>query len=84
MSAEVVKYGPHIPAENAAAIIPSNTTDLTAPTRWIIVGTAGNVELDMVGGQTSVVIPLPAGVWPIPAKRVRATSTTALNLVALW
>lgn len=74
------------PAKHAAAVTPSDTTDLTTAARSLYIGGAGNVTLDTVGGETSVLFAgLTAGsVLPVRAQRVRATGTTATNLVALW
>jgi hypothetical protein len=69
----------------AAAVTPSDSTDLPFWASALWIGGAGSVVLDTVGGNTEVVI---AGVaagttLPIAAKRVRATGTTATLIVAL-
>ena len=72
-------------AAHAAAITPSNTVDLPTPAYAIYVGGAGNITLDTVGGETSVLLTaVPAGtVLTLAVKRVRATGTTATALVAI-
>lgn len=73
------------PAGNAAAITPSNTTNLTKVTRGIYIGVAGTVRVITAAGQTVSFVGAAAGtVIPVRAARVTATGTTATNLVALW
>ena len=72
------------PAENAAAITPSNSVDLDYVTRAIYVGGAGNLAVVMKGGDTVTFFGAVAGsVIPIRAARVLATGTTATSLVGL-
>lgn len=72
------------PARDAAAITPSDATDLPRPCRSIYVGSAGNLQVTMVSGATVTLTGLLAGVvYPLRVQRVWATSTTAANLVAL-
>lgn len=69
------------------AITPSNTVDLPdGYTRAIYVGGAGNMVADSANGETSVTFTgLLAGmIYPLRVKRVRATSTTATLLIALY
>lgn len=72
--------------DHAAAVTPSNTADLPQPAYALYVGGAGNITLDTVGGQTSVLFTaVPVGtVLALAVKRVRATGTTATALVALY
>jgi hypothetical protein len=72
------------PAINAAAVTPSDTVDLSAVTRAIYVGTAGDLKVTMLGGQTVTFTAAPAGWHPICATRVFATDTTAEGIVAAW
>ena len=73
------------PAESCAAISPSDSTDLAGGTcRALFVGTAGNLNIDDAFGNTVLFSNVPAGIFPVRAKRVRSTSTTASNLVALY
>lgn len=67
------------------AITPHDTNALTASTRAIYVGGAGNIVLVTSGGDTLTLMAVPVGtVLPIEAKVVKATSTTATNLVGLY
>ena len=77
-------YTPIYAAANAAAVTPSDSKDLTATTRALLVGTAGDVKVTTLGGQTVVIAAAPAGLLPIQATRVWAGGTTATNLTALW
>jgi hypothetical protein len=74
------------PAVNAAAITPSDTTDLTQFTRFLYVGGTGDITVNMAGsGATVLFKAVPVGVvLPIRVSRVLATGTTATNVVALW
>lgn len=74
------------PAENAAAVTPNDSTDLTTATRGLYIGGAGDVVVDMVGGETSVPFTglIAGNVYPLRVIRVRATGTTATDIVALW
>lgn len=71
------------PAEHAASITPNDTTDLTHPTRALVIGAAGNLKVDMAGGET-VTFTAVYGRIPISVTRVYATGTTATSIVAIW
>lgn len=74
------------PAAHAVAVTPNDSTDLSTSSRGLYVGTAGDVVLDTVGGETSVTFAnLAAGTQlPVRVARVRATGTTASNILALY
>lgn len=73
------------PADHAFAITPNDGADLAANTRAIWVGAAGNLNVDMVGGETVLFAGIPAGtLLPIRVARVRSTSTTAASLLGLY
>lgn len=73
------------PAQHAAAVTPSDSTDLTTSARSLYIGVSGDVTLDTVGGETTILFKAaPVGILPVRAQRVRATGTTATNIVALW
>lgn len=72
------------PAERAEPITPDDDNDLPFQTRAIYVGVAGDVSLVPRVGDAVTFTAVPAGtVLPVRADRVRATGTTATNLVAL-
>lgn len=69
---------------NAAAVTPSDSTDLPRPGQLYIGGT-GNVNVITVGGDALIFHGLPAGsVLPVLVSRVLSTSTTATNMRVLY
>lgn len=72
-------------AEGAAAVTPSDTTEL-GPCKALYIGGAGNVAVHTTGRDASVTFfAVPVGtVLPVSARRVLATGTTATNIVALY
>jgi hypothetical protein len=74
------------PAENAFTVSPSNSTDLAHVTRGLWVGGAGDVKVDMHGGDSAVVFPsVPAGtLLPLAVTRVYSSGTTATNIVGVY
>jgi hypothetical protein len=71
------------PARYGAAVTPSNSVNLAAPTRSLYVGTTGNISVEMLNG-TVVFNTVAVGILPVQCTRVNATGTTASNIVALW
>lgn len=72
------------PGKFAAAIAPSDVTDLTAVTRAIYVGSAAGNIVAIINGVAITFVAVPIGILPIQASRVNSTGTTSTNLVALW
>lgn len=73
------------PAEWATAVTPSDSTDLTQVSRALYIGVGGNVNVDTPDGATVVFAGVLGGtILPVRVKRVRATSTTATSIVALF
>lgn len=73
------------PADNAAAVTPSDSTDLAFNSRALYVGGAGNLVVTMAGGGDVTFTAVPAGsILPIRVSRVKATSTTATSIVNLY
>lgn len=73
------------PARNAAAVTPSDSTDLPVFARALTATGAGTVSVDFVGSGSSISLQLEAGAFlPVCVKRVRSTGTTATGIVALW
>jgi hypothetical protein len=71
------------PARHAAAVAPNDSADLPTSSKRLWVGGAGNVALVTVGGDTVVYNSVPAGCYlQVRAARVKATGTTASNIVA--
>lgn len=70
------------PALGAQAITPSDEADLPTPLRAVTLGSTGGT-LSFVSsrdGQTYTTGPLPLGTYPLFARRIRATGTTATGL----
>jgi hypothetical protein len=74
------------PAENAVAVTPHDSTDFVTASRALWIGGAGNISVEMVGGQSAVVFTgIQAGtILPLRVTRVNSTSTTATSIVAIY
>ena len=75
-------------ATYARTITPSdsaNLPDIGTGGMLVYIGGAGNLSVDTMAGQTAVVFTglLAGTILPVVVKRVRSTSTTATNLIAL-
>ena len=79
--------GSAAPAVHAVAVTPSDTVDLVNVSRALYVGGAGDVKVNMLGGESAVVFTaVPAGtILPVRATRVWATTpgSAATAIVAL-
>jgi len=76
---------PDAPSSDAAVVAPSDATPLTFVTKALFVGGAGNVAVIMQGGAAVTFTGVLAGqILPIRVSQVKATGTTATNIVALW
>lgn len=72
------------PAANLAEVTPNDSADLAKATRAINVAASGTVKVTTVRDQ-EVTIYVAAGVaFPVRAKRIWATGTTATDIVAMW
>jgi hypothetical protein len=72
------------PYISAAAVTPSDSTDLTWITRGLYIGGAGNVAVNMADGTTVTFYGCLAGtVLNFCVSRVLATGTTATHIAAL-
>lgn len=73
------------PAQNAVAVTPSDSTDLTYTSRAIYVGGAGDLKVTMNESGTVTFVDVIAGtLLPIRVDRVFSTDTSATHIVALW
>ena len=73
------------PASGAFAITPDDNTNLVRSTRALYIGVTGNLTVDMVNGQTSVLFAnVPVGMFPIRVVRVRSTGTTATSITGVF
>lgn len=72
------------PASRIAVITPSDAADLAQATRALNVAAAGTVRVTTVGGDTADVYVAAGTTFPIRARRVHATGTTATGIRGLW
>ncbi|MGA9772357.1 MAG: hypothetical protein WBV94_25210 [Blastocatellia bacterium] len=73
------------PANHAFAITPADSADIAQVTRGLYVGGAGNVKVDMAGGETVTFTGLAVGVvHALRVKRVYQTGTTATSILGLY
>lgn len=74
------------PAEHAVAVTPSDSTVLSYVTRGLWIGGAGNVKVDMFGGESGVTFSgVPAGtILPIAVTKVYSTNTTATLIIGIY
>jgi hypothetical protein len=72
-------------ATTAALVTPNDSTDLAIGfTRGIYIGGTGNLSVVMIDGQTITFPSVGAGsILPLCVSRIRATNTTATNIIAL-
>ncbi len=72
-------------ARNAETVVPHDT-DVIPPTLALYVGGAGDLKLRARGSnEDAVFVSVPAGsILPVQACYVRATGTTATDIVALY
>jgi hypothetical protein len=65
-------------------IVPHNTNRLAASVRAIYVGTGGSIALVAEDGTEATFVDVPQGtLLPVETRQVKATGTTASNLVGL-
>lgn len=73
------------PPRSAAAVTPSDGTDLAFITNSLYIGTGGTVSVNMAETGDAVSYTVYDGQTLVGAfARVRATGTTATNIVAQW
>jgi hypothetical protein len=71
------------PSSYAAAIVPSDASNLPTPALSIYVGVSGNLHVLTEGGSEVTFLNVPVGIFHVRARRVYATGTTATELIAL-
>lgn len=73
------------PASHAFAVVPSDGVELTSIPRALFVGTGGNITLRLADSSADVLLKnVPSGAMlDLQARFVRATGTTAADIVAL-
>ena len=71
------------PASDGAAVTPSDTVALPVASKRLWIGGAGNVTIVTIAGTTLTYTGVPAGTYlHVRASQVKATGTTATNIVA--
>lgn len=76
------------PGERVAAVVPSNTADLTETPKALYVGTGGDIAMigdnEVAGTAATVWRNVPSGaVVPFRPRRIMATGTTASDILAI-
>ncbi|MDP1026406.1 hypothetical protein Q5H91_04210 [Sphingomonas sp. KR1UV-12] len=76
------------PGERASVVVPSDTTDLTETPKSIYVGTGGDIAMigdnEATGAAPVIWRNVPSGAClPFRPRRIRATGTTASDIVAI-
>lgn len=73
------------PARNCVPVVPNDASDLPLVTKALYVGTGGNIVLRSVDATADVTLAnVPSGsVLPIRVRAIRATGTTASQIVSL-
>lgn len=70
---------------NASAVTPSDTEVFTRPTKAVYIGGAGDLKVDLAFSGTVTFKGLQAGTfYPIQARRIYATGTTATDIVGVY
>jgi hypothetical protein len=73
-----------MPASDAFAVTPHDSTNFTTAARSLYVGVTGNVAVVTPAGTVVTFVGVPAGmILPVEAQRVNSTNTTATNIVGL-
>lgn len=65
------------------AVTPNDAANLTKNARLLYVGVSGDISLDTPAGTTLLFKSVPVGFFYMGAKRIRASGTTATNIIAL-
>jgi len=81
-----VSDAPYAPATRALAVIPHDADPLADTPKGLFVGTGGNITMrGLNGGSDEIWKNVPSGtVLPFRAQYIRATGTTASDILALY
>lgn len=76
-------------AQAALAVTPSDTDKIAFPSgthysAYIYVGGTGDLTVTMSDGNDALFKAVPVGLYPIAVTKVKSTSTTATNILALY
>ena len=72
------------PPSHAYSVVPSDGADLAMATRALNVTTSGNVRLTTVGGGIVTLYVVAGIAFPIRARRIWSTGTTATGIVGMY
>jgi hypothetical protein len=73
------------PAQHAADVVKSDSTDLANAARSLYIGNGGDIKVTTAGGDEITFGGVPSGsILPVRVTRVWSTGTDASNIVALW
>lgn len=72
------------PASSLSPVTPADGADLAQAARALNVATSGAVRITTVAGTTATVYVAAGIAFPVRARRVWATGTTATGIVAMW
>lgn len=73
------------PLPNHAAPVDVSVDDYTpAQAVLLVIGTAGIIAIDTLGGDTNQLVYAPVGVYPVPITKLYNTGTAASNISAVW
>lgn len=78
------KSGLGSPASHLAPVTPDDANDLPATCRALNVAASGLITITTVGGSTATVYVNAGVAFPVRARRVWASGTTATDIVAMW
>lgn len=88
MSDDFLNRADHVsaPATRCAAVTPHDSNALSQISKGLYVGTGGDVSIEPAGGGGAVTLAnVPGGsILPVRVRIVRATGTTAADIVALY
>lgn len=66
----------------AVAVTPDDNNDLAEAPSILYIGVSGNVNVDLAKEGTVTYLSVPVGFLNVYVKRVRATGTTATNIIS--
>lgn len=79
-----ISSNPSFPSTSVAEVTPDDESDLAAITLAINVATPGSVKITAQDGTVARISISPGAPFPIRARRIWATGTTATGITALY
>lgn len=72
------------PYDDAVALTPADSVDLSHETRGLYVGGAGDASIGLASSGTATFVGMLAGtIYPLRVKQLNSTNTTATNMIGL-